>query len=270
MGGATSGGSMSGGSSGGVGCSGSSAFDYTGAAQTFVVPACATRVTIEAFGAEGGAAYNRSGTNPVGGRGGRVLASVAVTGNETLRVYVGGRGEDGTATDSGFGGWNGGGSGGYAMGSDWTGAAGGGGGATDVRRGGTTLANRIVVAGGGGGAGGACTSGTRPAGGQGGGLIGGIGGICLSSPESQGGGGTQTEGGVGGDYTSCVSDPGDLGIGGNSCPDAGGGGGGGYYGGGAGAWGGGGGGSNFTISGASGVAHTAGNRVGNGRVVISW
>lgn len=252
------------------GCSGSQVFEYTGSAQTFQVPSCAQAVVIEAYGAEGGTAFNLAGAQPVGGRGARVVARLQVTPDEILNVYVGGRGEDGLEARAGRGGWNGGGNGGYTRGADWVAAAAGGGGASDVRKEGTALTRRQVVAAGGGGAAGNCSSGVRPAGGHGGGDIGAPGGMCYATSGSEGGGGTQLEGGLGGNYFDCTSDPGDLGEGGSSCSAAGGGGGGGYYGGGAGAWGGGGGGSNFIGDQALLVSQERGEHSGDGRVIISW
>ncbi len=110
-------------------------FVYTGAAQSWTVPADVTSATFELFGGEGrgGSVLRR------GGKGARVVATIAVTPGETLGVYVGGAGLEAGP------GFNGGGAGGAGVGS--------GGGATDIRRGGAALANRILVAGGGGGAG---------------------------------------------------------------------------------------------------------------------
>ncbi|HEX7368075.1 MAG TPA: VCBS repeat-containing protein [Candidatus Saccharimonadales bacterium] len=141
-------------------------FSYTGAAQSYVVPAGVTSVQVEAWGAQGGPASTTSG-----GLGGYAQATVPTTPGETLSVYVGG------AASSSYGGFNGG-------GTNAGGTFGGGGGASDVRQGGTALTNRIVVAGGGGGGG-------DVNGGTGGGSTGG-GGDCGVT------GGTQTAGGLSG------------------------------------------------------------------------
>ena len=139
-------------------------FSYTGAPQTWTVPAGVTSITIDAAGARGG---NYSGA---AGLGGRVQATYAVTPGTTLYIYVGGAGGDASGSSVAQGGYNGGGN------SSWDsyGVSGGaGGGATDIRIGGTSLTNRVLVAGGGGGA----SYWYSPfSGGAGGGTIGGTGG----------------------------------------------------------------------------------------------
>ena len=132
----------------------SDTFFFTGASQTYVVPAGVTSVTIETWGAQGGANW----VNNIN-YGGYTKADFAVTPGETLTVMVGG--QPTTIT----GGFNGGGNG--------EGAGKGGGGATDVRQGGSTLNQRIIVAGGAGGAG--YWSALHVVGGLGGGLTGGNG-----------------------------------------------------------------------------------------------
>ena len=162
---------------------GTQTFSFTGAQQTFVVPAGVTSVTIEAWGAEGGTGY---GTVPpiAGGRGGYVVATIAVTPGETLFVYVGGQGQAGADAAGGVGSFNGGGDGGSSWGFY---GGGGGGGASDVRPGGNALAARAVVAGGGGGGGGNY-DGSESGGGAGGGTTGAAG--ADSWPGSGGGGGS--------------------------------------------------------------------------------
>jgi hypothetical protein len=110
-------------------------FNYTGSMQTYTVPLGVTSVTVEAWGAQGGAGYSA-----VGGLGGYATGDLAVMPGQTLNIYVGGQGGSPT------GGWNGGGQGVTA-----TSYGGGGGGASDVRSGGTALTDRAIVAGGGGG-----------------------------------------------------------------------------------------------------------------------
>lgn len=230
-------------------------FSYTGAFQTFVVPADVTVLTVDTYGAQGS-----TGTSSVpGGLGGRVRSNISVTPGETLRVYVGGQA-----------GFNGG-------GVNVNGRGGGtGGGASDIRRTPYALADRLVVAGGGGGSGAAV-------GGAGG--AGGIGGYPNGNAGSGGGGGngggggTQTAGGAGGTGAN-NSDPGVLGSGGATYGfqngSGGGGGGGGYYGGGGGGsgnsgapgGGGGGGGSGFTTNNYDLIQ--SGVRSGDGQVILTW
>ena len=164
---------------------GQRAFGFTGEPQQFVVPEGVTSITVSAFGARGGNGWNADGAGSMGGLGGlggQVEATLTVTPGETLYIYVGGAGTDGTPTESawpppGSGGWNGGGSG-RTRDDGYTG--GGGGGASDIRRGGQDESDRILVAGGGGSGSGWCTSGAGGAGngGDGGGAVGGDGQIC--------------------------------------------------------------------------------------------
>jgi hypothetical protein len=267
---------------------GSMTFSFTGAMQTFVVPAGVTQVTIEAFGAQGGAGSNGTSMDPgAGGNGGAVTATIAVAPGDTLSVLVGGRGGDGTDLGGGTSGWNGGGPGGTGPGYVAFGVnlgGGGGGGASDVRHGGGDEAHRVIVAGGGGGGG---TGGLGGAdgggnGGLGGGLVGVAGAEGGGPPGLGGAGGTQTAGGAGGASSSGADGgDGDLATGGDGGEDVGGGGGGaGYFGGGGGGdfaifpnlalGGGGGGGSSFAIPAATGVVHQQGVRSGHGLVIISW
>lgn len=210
-----------------------STFTYTGAQQTYVVPAGVTAVTMECYGSQG----QGSG----GGKGGYVKATYVVTPGETLYVYVGGQSN-----------FNGGGNGSIG------GVAYNGGDKSDVRRGGTANAN-IELAGAGGGAGpvaaaggaggtpGAAGGGTSPGGGgtaTGGGGAGGGGG----------GGGSAWAGGAGNGPTSSA------------------GGGAGHYGGGSGngTVGGGGGGNSWADPSAIDVpVYIAGTRAGTGQVVIT-
>jgi hypothetical protein len=113
-------------------------FKYTGKAQSFVVPAGVTRITVVARGAGGNSC-------PRTGRGARLHAVIPVTPQERLDIYVGGAGIGSS------GGFNGGGSSGYGGGSGYDG---GGGGASDVRVRPYRLRDRILVAAGGGGSGG--------------------------------------------------------------------------------------------------------------------
>ena len=207
-------------------------FTYTGANQTFQVPATISpaSITIYMWGAGGG------GNTNYGGAGAMLQGVLTATPGETLNILVGQGGTiDGTTT------FGGGGAGAGNMTSSGAGIgysgngfpqnAGSGGGRSAIQRGGTDPTNDIVVAGGGGGGtyfssdrGGAATfSGTANSG------AGGLPGL----------GGTQSAGGAGGGtgfYGQGLG--GSRGIGGDTYNtniyNGGGGGGGGYYGGGAG------------------------------------
>ncbi|MDP1746396.1 MAG: hypothetical protein Q8L90_12510, partial [Bacteroidota bacterium] len=169
-------------------------FNYTGAAQTWTVPACVTSITIDANGAQGSTANAGAG-----GAGGRAQGTLAVTPGATINVYVGGQA-----------GFNGGGAGGAPGGV----VGGKGGGASDLRIGGVALANRVVVAGGGGG-GGAAGSWSGGAGGVGGGTTGGAGGPSNGGSPFGGQGGSQVAGGTtGGGCGCCAGTAGSLGLGG--------------------------------------------------------
>lgn len=240
----------------------SQTFSYTGAMQTFVVPAGITSIRFDVKGAQGASAiYGQPGTKPddLGGKGGRVTAEYPVTPGQTIYIFVGGNN-----------GYNGGGNGGGSI------AQPNGGGASDIRIGGTALSNRVIVAGGGGGGGNNCSNNAEP-GGAGGGLIGETGYQCGNqiSP-AIGQGGTQSAGGAQGTGSGSGSTPanaGQLGLGGNAglfFGTAAGGGGGGYYGGGGAAYGGGGGGSSYTGPLATSVEHTQGFQSGSGEIVIAY
>lgn len=254
----------------------SQTFAFTGAQQSFSVPAGTGRITVEALGAAGGAGggigFGCCG-GAAAGLGGSVEATLTVTPGEALGVFVGGTGGAGDINAAGVGGFRGG-----AAGGNRNSSGGGGGGSSDVTRG----AARLVVAGGGGGGGGFFGT-IGGAGGAGGGLIGGSG---VSTGVQAGRGGTQATGGTGGVGAAAASSGSDgasaTGGAGASNTASGGGGGGGYFGGGGGAGGfnptrigrgaGGGGGSSFVDPAVLvGVAsHQQGVRAGNGQVVIRW
>jgi len=226
-------------------------FAFTGGLQTFVVPDCVSRITIEAWGAQGGGSRCCDGSDQDdGGLGASVRADLEVEPGEPLRIGVGGRGGlEGAA------GYNGGGVGGAF--------AGGGGGASDVRRGGSRLEERIVVAAGGGG--GQCGCPDHGAGGPGGLFLGGA-GVALLPEWQAAGGGTQSDGGAVG---SQPGEPGAFGRGGGVALYHVAGGGGGWFGGGSAHAAGGGGGSSYLgddpdSSGLPGV------RAGDGLVRIHW
>ena len=243
-------------------------YTYTGAVQTFTVPAGVTSISVDAYGASGTTGNNYTKL----GKGGRVQAELTVSPGDTLYLYVGE-----APHYSGYsiqpGGWNGGGNG-PNPGSIGIGYPGGG--ATDIRIGGAALTDRVIVAGGGGGQG----NGPNGGGGHGGGLAGqnGVGINSSHSGPQYGAGGSQSSGGAGGyawygdgtpTYTIITSSNGQLGQGGTGDTESGGGGGG-YYGGGGGADGGGGGGSSYTdptLS--SSVVHTQGVQTGSGQLFIT-
>ena len=250
-------------------------FSFTGSVQTWTVPAGVTSISIDAGGAQGG--DDASIDVRARALGGRVVATMAVSGGQTLNIFVGGAGGNGStpAPTAAAGGYNGGGTAGWwPLSSGFSG--GGGGGATDIRVAGVALTDRILVAGGGGGSG-FTTLGPK-AGGAGGGTTGASG--ATDSGISAATGGTQVAGGAG--SISFAGQPngsaGAAGVGGNASPDNGvaGGGGGGYYGGGgggttgAGPGSGGGGGSSYAQPTLTLVTHTQGYNAGNGYVRITY
>ena len=190
-------------------------FSFTGSNQTFTVPAGVTSITMEGFGAAGGAG---EGCANSGGKGGYLKSTITVTANDTLTIVVGEKGDAGAI----FGGGGEGGSGGMHGG-------GSGGGATHVKNSsGTTL----FVIGAGGGGGGRLDCG---AGGDGGGATG-QNGVTIFNPA--GTGGSQVAGGIGfGEGSSngaslAGGNGGDFGM--NVNEGGGGGGGAGFFGGGGG------------------------------------
>jgi len=234
-------------------------FAYTGAAQTWTVPAGVTQVTLELRGAQGGGSYLSGAGTPRqedGGLGGLTQGTLAVTPGQVLNLYVGGQAPDVGNITPAPGGFNGGGDGGQ-----W---GAGGGGATDVRVGGIALANRVAVAGGGGG--GNSGGPDHGTGGAGGGVSGDP-GVNLSGGYAPGGGGTQAAGGTAGSNPGGVA--GQLGLGGSSASYHVAGGGGGYYGGGSAFAAGGGGGSGY-VGGLTGGTTTAGVQAGHGSITITY
>ena len=245
--------------------SGTVTFSYTGAQQTFSVPAGVFSINVDVYGAQGGTYATTY--NSFGGLGGRMKATMSVTPSQLLYLYVGQAGSWNTVSPYGAG-WNGGGAGGYS-----TYQGGGGGGASDIRIGSNALANRVIVAGGGGGASYyPSTSYANDNGGVGGDYVGGYGlgyGGGYYTAYS-GAGGSQTAGGIAG---ASGGTAGSLGTGGAAYATyGGGGGGGGYYGGGGGYYyGAGGGGSNFiATTGFSNIVRYQGVNTGNGQIIISY
>ena len=108
-------------------------FGFTGAVQTYSVPATGW-YTIQAYGAEGGKSFTNLATGDGknnGGKGGYSAITYNLTKGQTLYIYCGGMGGNGSRNAGGIGGWNGGGAGGNGYASTYTGG-GGGGGATYV------------------------------------------------------------------------------------------------------------------------------------------
>jgi hypothetical protein len=259
-------------------------FEYTGAAQTWTVPAGVTEATFALAGAGGGQVRDSSGSWE-GGAGARVTATLPVTPGQVITVMVGGAGGSAQCLGQevgGAGGFNGGGAGG-----DGGCAGGGGGGASDVRIGGTDLAHRVLVAGGGGGAANGsleCSQANAglsggPSGGAGGGLNGGdavCGGrlseqLAFRYPPATGGdqSGMSGSGQLGQGSDGIAGQPrSEIALFGFRGEGGGGGGGGGYYGGAGGQRdGGGGGGSSF---GPADTAFEPGAHRGNGLVTITY
>ena len=197
-------------------------FSYTGANQTFPVPATTTSLTVHIWGAGGGGGHTGTQGATAGGAGAYVQGTLTVTPNNSLTIIVGGGGTHGSVGVA----YGGGGS------ANAAGTYGGGGGRSAIQLSGTEL----VDAGGGGGAGYDASGGYAnfsPT------INGGAGypGLTGASwPFDSGAGGTQTAGGAGGPGNASsygVASPGTYLAGGAAAPYAGGGGSG-YYGGGGG------------------------------------
>lgn len=247
------------------------AFTYTGAIQSWTVPAGVTLIYIECFGAQGG----NAGSN-FGGKGGKVSCSMPVTPGQVLYITVGGQSVNQTAV-YGYGG-----NGGTAT-SYGTFARAGGGLSGISSADPITQTNAFVIAAGGGG----CTASLYAANG---GAGGGINGIAASSSyggtPTRGGGGTQSAGGVAGsavDPQTINPTAGSAINGGNGGTvsglsagwNGGGGGGAGYFGGGGAAGGGnaqgsGGGGSSWTSSSCLNVQNVSNINTGNGYINIYY
>ena len=187
-------------------------FTYTGANQTFAVPATTTSISVYLWGAGGAGGYSG-----VGGAGAFLGGLLPVTPNSSLTVIVG---QGGTVNGtSAFGG------GGVGSVGGWTGG-GGGGGYSGVFNGSTPL----VIVGAGGGA-----AFYNAVGGCGDSVTGtGIRGTTNGATQS-GYGGTQSAGGAGGSGGLANGSAGSYLQGGAGDPSWSAGGGGGYYGGGGGA-----------------------------------
>jgi len=210
----------------------------TGTAGTFTVPCGLSSITVNAWGSGGGFGYDNAPQGFPGGGGGYTVGTLAVTGTQSINVFVG-EGGYGPADVGGSGG-----SGGTSPSQGGGNGSGAGGGATvlsnfDIRGSSAPQAPGVFLVAGSGGSGG-YKSPQGAAGGAGGGTTGCTGGTNVEQTNRTGfnnidaGGGSQTVGGQGGaGGTSCR--PGQTGgflKGGNSV--VGGGGGAGFYGGGGG------------------------------------
>src|SRR5262245_49703929 len=180
----------------------STPFDFLGETEQFTVPEAICGLTIEAFGAQGGA-----GDRGIpGGLGGSATAHFDVQPGDVLNVTVGEQGGDGiqgndSPADPEAGAVSEGDGGGLGGDGGFNGGGGGGGGGSDV-----ILNDTVLIVGGGGGGGGGDENGkgspgegsAEPgAGGNGGGETGNDGNTSQGDA-SGGGGGTQTAGGQGG------------------------------------------------------------------------
>ena len=252
------------------GCGSSITYNYTGGLQTFTVPACATSLTVDAYGAEGGTSTGQGGgLNITGGLGARARGTFSVTPGEEITVLVGGRGANSNCGS-------------------------GGGGGSFVRR----TSGLMLVAGGGGGGFHCFVLGSAIGGGGNTGTSGGD-GISTNHPTyirppapggTSGNGGYSAFGGGGGGFLSAGTSTYQAANGGGAYPGAGGvpgggyGGGGGYYSGccggsgGGGGYSGGSGGQSDGCAGGGGGSYNAGTaqtmtaatRAGDGVVTISY
>jgi hypothetical protein len=226
-------------------------FTYTGADQTFVVPAATNSLTVYMWAGGGGGGYAGTGTL-YGGAGAYVQGVLSVTPFSTLNIIVGGGGAIANYPASSYT-YGGGGTGGGYCGS--------GGGRSAIRVSGAT--DDLVTVGAGGGS--AYWSYNNSYGGNGDSVTGSGANGGTSGSYYGGLGGTQSAGGaVGyGDYGYGISG-GSKYTGGNALNDTGGGGGAGYYGGGGGGYynhgSGGGGGSSLTTNLTSLVVYNSPNR----------
>jgi uncharacterized OsmC-like protein len=198
-------------------------YPYSGANQTFVVPAGVTSISVKIWGAGGGG----SGGPSSGGSGAFVKGTLAVTPGQSLVLVVGGAGTYSTTVLK-AGGFGGGGAGRYG---------GSGGGYSGIFNSSVSFANALAIAGGGGGGG---YHSAITYGGAGGATTATNAGDRTATTFTGGRGATVSAGGAGGAGTfpgtagsALTGGAGGVSTGGSS-NFFGGGGGGGYYGGGGG------------------------------------
>ncbi len=165
-------------------------FLYSGSAQSFVVPAGVTSISLTMKGGSGGNSVHVGGTYSIGGAGGGVSAVIPVTPGSTLTVRTGAAG----AACNPYGAF---GSGGWPNGGNGNQYGGGGGGSSSVWLGSTVLAE----AGGGGGGGSSTTVGAGGSGGSQGTLPGGYRTGTAATPYGAGGGAGGWNAGAGGSTT---------------------------------------------------------------------
>jgi hypothetical protein len=272
-------------------------FSYSGARESWVIPAGITNITVDVVGAAGG-----DGTS-LGGKGSRMQGSLTTTPGNTLYLYVGQRGLRGALSND------------TSRVSPASYLGGGGGGGSFLLT--QTNSSPLIVAGGGGGGMGPCctmgaawyasypgldasltTSGTNAdaiSGAAGAGGTGGNGGAGGGGSGGGGGGGLLTDGGTGtsaGQYgrslvngltggsavATCNSTwgtggAGGFGGGGAACGGAGGGGGGYSGGGGSGGssnWGPGGGGGSYLDASVTSTTSTSAFGTGDGYITITY
>jgi hypothetical protein len=245
-------------------------FQYTGAIQTWTIPAGVTTLFVESFGAAGGDA-----NTTLGGKGGKVTSNIPVIPGQVIYITVGGK----PTTQTPVYGYAG--TGGYCSGNSSSVSRAGGGLSAIATANPLTQTNALLIAAGGGGA----SFGYSPnsTGGNGGGTTGadGVGGF---NSNCQGRGGSPTSGGIAGTpYDPNTTQPtagsaingGNGGVVSVSTHNGGAGGGAGYFGGGGGAGGGaaqggGGGGSSWTHASCANTLHFSGVNSGNGYIIIYY
>lgn len=171
---------------------GTATFVYTGAPETWTVPASVTSIVVTTCGASGGNLMIGGDNVKFAGKpghGGCVTANVLVAPGDVVTVRVGGHPRDAGVSDVA---WPDGGT----MTCPGVDCGGGGGGSSDIRIGGDSLADRVLVGGGGGGGGAGALGGAGGNGGGGNGTLDGFGGnggsgTDMTAPELEimGGGG---------------------------------------------------------------------------------
>ena len=112
-------------------------FGYSGGVQKYEVKASGT-YRLEVWEAQGGQARGDGSWMAYGGKGGYAKGEIDLAAGDTLYIYVGGKGDNGTFGNWAYGGYNGGGYGcndtynGWGAEDDDSEASGGGGGATHI------------------------------------------------------------------------------------------------------------------------------------------
>ncbi|PJJ65104.1 Ig-like domain-containing protein [Compostimonas suwonensis] len=253
-----------------IGQTATKVFTFTGAPETWVVPAGISTVTVSALGAGGGS--NGDGST-AGSYGAQLTGVLNVTPGQNLIISVGGVG--GTAPENRLGGWGGMGAGGGDTPDNHQGVQGGGGGGASTIE--TSLGTAAFVAGGGGGDGGYGAN----EGGAGGAAGTGVGVTeqGMTAVGSRGGNGAGPGSGGGGEASTAPTSAGANGSHESWGGGDGGGGGGGVRGGsggaaggfGSGGGGGGGAGGSFIAPGVQSPSIAVGSNLAqNGSITLSW